>query len=203
MMRWVWSDSDKEWWSQKPTQNCSATQKWTLKVVTMQCQTSSSNIEFFTCLDAVLMTQLLLKILSAALLLSRLAVLSVSSGPRCHCSYQCLPRLNSNAAWSTQDQASPTDNLIILVSLPGAQTDRWGQCWLAAVLLSSLLARWARSAAASALSSDKTLRRRSELGTGAGRQFIWVREENTGCSQHSGFRIRGLIWVFRIQQLGL
>ena len=28
-----------------------------------------------------------------------------------------LPELNSNAAWSTQGRASPTDNLIILVSL--------------------------------------------------------------------------------------
>ena len=118
MMRWVWSDSDKEWFSQKLTQNCSATQNWTLKVVTLRIITTS-NIEFFTCFDAVLMTQLLLKILSAALLLSRLSQFSVwARGPRCHCSYQCLPRLNSNAAWSTQDQASPTDNLIILVSLP-------------------------------------------------------------------------------------
>ena len=107
------------------------------KLLSPKCQIevkfeSCQSIWFFTCFDAVLMTQLLLKILSAALLL----FLSVSSGPRCHCSYQCLPRLNSNAAWSTQDQASPTDNLIILVSLPGAQTDRWGQsqsllsCWV-------------------------------------------------------------------------
>ena len=149
-----------------------------------------SNMAFFTCFDAVLMTQLLLKILSAALLLSRLSQFSVwARGPRCHCSYQCLPQLNSNAAWSTQDQASPTDNLIILVSLPWCpdRPVRPVPCWVLSSpaepgLPPPLPLKWQNS--------TPPLRARD------GRWHLSQRGEYTGCSQHSGFRIRGLIWVF-------